>query len=360
MANGAATDYRIFVAASTGYFAFENPAGELHVYPANRPQVIPACQAIALWPCAGALDPTPNGEITALDCHGIALTALDVRGLAALKTLDCSQNQLPDLDLDGLVALENLYCDQNPFITLDLRPCHSLTFVRYAANLFGYTDLVRPSDDLACHDWPLFSLCQNRAANLLDTTKDTLCAAKYISPRIRSLTPEEAQIRDIAYALKKAEPEAVAVAAPTMAALIAGPCWLIPIPASNGSLDANIALARAVATLVPGAHVKLAIARSQPVESSTDRRRRRMNGLQAHEHHFVRTGGPVNPLPVYFVDNVITTGNTIRAARAALGWGTGLAYADASSPFNNRLCQATASRPARRRGPVEPALQPAL
>ena len=49
-------------------------------------------------------------------------------------------------------------------------------------------------------------------------------------------------------------------------------------------------------------------------------------------------------LPLYFVDNVITTGNTIRAARAVLGWGTGLAYADASSPFNTRLRQAITSR----------------
>jgi hypothetical protein len=81
-------------------------------------------------------------------------------------------------------------------------------------------------------------------------------------------------------------------------------------------------------------------------------------GLLPEEHHFVRTGGPVNPLPAYFVDNVITTGNTIRAARAALGWGTGLAYADASSPFNNRLYQGTASRTARPK-PVEPVLQPA-
>ena len=54
------------------------------------------------------------------------------------------------------------------------------------------------------------------------------------------------------------------------------------------------------------------------------------------EHNFSRTAGPLAPLPLYFVDNVITTGNTIRAARAVLGWGTGLAYADASSPFNIR------------------------
>jgi hypothetical protein len=48
---------------------------------------------------------------------------------------------------------------------------------------------------------------------------------------------------------------------------------------------------------------------------------------------------PLNPLSLYFVDNVITTGNSIRAARAVFGWGTGLAYADASTLFNNRLTQ---------------------
>jgi hypothetical protein len=41
-------------------------------------------------------------------------------------------------------------------------------------------------------------------------------------------------------------------------------------------------------------------------------------------------------LSVYFVDNVITTGTTIAACRRALGWGSGLAYADASTPRNIR------------------------
>jgi len=130
-----------------------------------------------------------------------------------------------------------------------------------------------------------------------------------------------------------------------MAALIAGPCWLVPIPASDGSQTANLVLARAIALLVPGARVKPAIARTQMVESSTERRRRGLSGLQPEEHHFVRTSGPMEPLPLYFVDNVITTGNTIRAARAVLGWGTGLAYADASSPFNNRIRQVAKSLP---------------
>jgi hypothetical protein len=44
----------------------------------------------------------------------------------------------------------------------------------------------------------------------------------------------------------------------------------------------------------------------------------------------------MRPLPVYFVDNVITTGTTVAACRRALGWGHGLAYADASTPGNTR------------------------
>ena len=135
------------------------------------------------------------------------------------------------------------------------------------------------------------------------------------------------------------------MAAPAMAALIAGPCWLVPIPASDGNQTANLVLARAIALLVPGARVKPAIARTQMVESSTERRRRGLSGLQPEEHHFVRTAGPMEPLPLYFVDNVITTGNTVLAARAVLGWGTGLAYGDASCLFNNRLRQVAKSEP---------------
>jgi hypothetical protein len=37
-------------------------------------------------------------------------------------------------------------------------------------------------------------------------------------------------------------------------------------------------------------------------------------------------------LPIHFVDNVITTGTTIAACRRAIGWGSGLVYADASKP----------------------------
>ena len=347
MANGSVRDYACFIATTTGYFAVENSAGELFVYRAGQPQVISSSEAIALWSCAGVSDPRPTGNVTALDCHDLGLTLLDVRGLGALKTLDCSGNQLTELDLGGLHSLENLYCDQNPLVALNLSPCPSLNFVGYASRYLGYSESPSPglAGNLACHDGPLFWFHPERAARLFDTTNNTLCAVKYTSPRTRPITPREAEVRDLAYALKRTDSEAIARAAPAMAALITGPCWLVPIPSCNGSLDANLVLARAIAGLVPGAHVKLAISRSQPVESSTARRRHGLSGLLPEEHHFVRNTGPIEPLPLYFVDNVITTGNTIRAARAVLGWGTGLAYADASSPFNNRLRRVIKSEP---------------
>ena len=155
-------------------------------------------------------------------------------------------------------------------------------------------------------------------------------ATKYIPIGYRTPSPEEISARRTAQDLKIPTAAAVQIAAPLMAALIDGPCWLVPVPASNGSLIANLVLARAIAELVFGARVKCAIGRAYPVESSSGRRMRGLFGLTVEEHAMIRTGGPIQLLPLYFVDNVITTGTTIAACRRALGWGIGLAYADAS------------------------------
>ena len=76
-----------------------------------------------------------------------------------------------------------------------------------------------------------------------------------------------------------------------------------------------------------------------------ERRRRGLSVLQPKEYHFVPTAGPMETLPLYFVDNVLTTGNTIRAARAVLGCGTGIACRPASSPFNHRISQVANPKP---------------
>jgi hypothetical protein len=155
-------------------------------------------------------------------------------------------------------------------------------------------------------------------------------AAKYVPIDYRTPSPEEIIARCNAMDLKIPTAAAIQIAAPELAALIDGPCWLVPVPASNGSISANLALARAIAELVLGARVKCAVGRAHPVESSAGRRMRGLPGLTVEQHTIVRTIGPMQLLPVYFVDNVITTGTTIAACRRALGWGIGLAYADAS------------------------------
>jgi hypothetical protein len=158
-----------------------------------------------------------------------------------------------------------------------------------------------------------------------------LAARRYVSPRSRPITPDESETRRIAYALKRGEK--TGVAAREMAGLLPPglpTLTLVPVPTSTGSIEANLILARAIAAEYgPQARVVPALRRSVPVESSCARRRRGLPGLVAADHKFVRVGGWF-ALPVFLVDNVVTTGATLAAARYALGFGTGLVFADAS------------------------------
>jgi hypothetical protein len=158
-----------------------------------------------------------------------------------------------------------------------------------------------------------------------------LAARRYVSPKSRPITPEEAETRRIAYALKRSEQ--TEIAAREMAGLLTSDLptlTLVPVPASTGSIEANLILARAIADEYgPQARVVPALRRSVPVESSCARRRRGLPGLTAADHKFVRVGGWF-ALPVFLVDNVATTGATLAAAHHAIGFGTGLVFADAS------------------------------
>ena len=157
-------------------------------------------------------------------------------------------------------------------------------------------------------------------------------ATRYVSPRTRPLTEGEKFIRQVAYDLKIPMPSAIQVAAPMMAALLnREPCWLIPIPSSSGSTEANMALCRAIRLFIPEARITVGIRRVLPVESSCARRRRGLLGLAVEQHSFKRCCGPLLRLPVWFVDNVVTTGTTLKAASLAFGTGGGVVYADASS-----------------------------
>ena len=158
----------------------------------------------------------------------------------------------------------------------------------------------------------------------------THAARLYVSPRTRPLNAEEQETRRIAYALKEPTAAAVEVAAREMARMIDGPCWLVPVPTSRGSIPPNLALALEIAKQVPGARVAPHLYRLRPVPSSCERHRQRLGPIPVAAHHFERRGPPLIVRPLYFVDNVTTSGNTLKAAHAAFGFGEGLVYADAS------------------------------
>ena len=161
-----------------------------------------------------------------------------------------------------------------------------------------------------------------------------LAARRYVSPRSRPVTPDESETRRIAYSLKRGEE--TGVAAFEMAGLLPldlPTLTLVPVPASTGSIEANLILAQAIAAEYgPQARVVPALSRVVPVESSCARRRRGQPGLTAADHKFVRVGGWFS-MPVFLVDNVATTGATLAAACHALGFGTGLVFADASPTY---------------------------
>ena len=95
-----------------------------------------------------------------------------------------------------------------------------------------------------------------------------LSARKYPNLRNGSLSRAEAETRRIAYAIK--DPRSPSIdfdtAAREMACLIETPCWLVPIPASDGSARANTILASAIA-LVSGIHEPFAVGKSRIARS---------------------------------------------------------------------------------------------
>ena len=164
-----------------------------------------------------------------------------------------------------------------------------------------------------------------------------LAARPYISRRTRALTPEEQETTRLAYAIKSTACAAVDfdTAGADMARLIDGPCWLIPIPDRHDNTDANAKLAAAIAHHCPGAQTVTAIKRTAPIDSQCERHKRKLGACPVADHHFIRTPRWLTVRPTYFVDNVTTSGNTFRAAHLALGFGTGLAFADANCRQNH-------------------------
>jgi hypothetical protein len=151
----------------------------------------------------------------------------------------------------------------------------------------------------------------------------------YVSPRQRELTPGENKVRDIAYKLKESDQQAIETAAAAMAIHVTPLSILVPIPNSKGSTESNLSLANEISKLT-GASIVDALFRSEPVESSMNRRLRGEPGIEAHQHKMQSLFNFSPDKDVLFIDNVLTTGRTADGARLATkGVGRLLAYAKA-------------------------------
>ena len=171
-----------------------------------------------------------------------------------------------------------------------------------------------------------------------------LTARRYPTPRNGLLSLAETETRRLAYAIKStASPSAdFDTAARDMAALINGPCWLVPIPDSTGNTEANTRLASMIACRVALSargegrgevgfcQIVKAILRTQPIASQCARHKHALGPIPPDQHHLARTRKTLTLRQTYFVDNVTTSGHTMEAARAALGFGAGLVFADAA------------------------------
>jgi len=133
ISNGGAQRYLLEAESTTGFVAWKMADGTILISEAMQVSLA-ASASIAFWPCAGFQDTTPAGRILSFDCHGNAVTNLDVRGLTGLEYLDCSFNQLRELSLDGLTDLEALDVDNNRLVNLEVRGLPALRVLNCAGN----------------------------------------------------------------------------------------------------------------------------------------------------------------------------------------------------------------------------------
>ena len=165
-----------------------------------------------------------------------------------------------------------------------------------------------------------------------------LSARRYVSTRERALTPDEAETRRMAYALKLpagADGDFIR-AGSELAALVNTPCVLVPVPDCRGETLVNSRLCRAIATnLGPACRIRDCLYRIAPIQSQCERHRARLGPLPAAAHGIRRRKNAMFDvsMPVYCVDNVVTSGNTLSACKMAISTARGLVFADAYSTW---------------------------
>ena len=177
-------------------------------------------------------------------------------------------------------------------------------------------------------------MTNDNSSTVYPAIQTTVSARLFVQTGRRPRNTEEQTAYVRAYLLKsKACPdEIVEACASDMAIMISGEtCILIPVPDCKGGTYPNLRLALSIQDRTRGkAQVMDILTRSRPTESQCRRHRRGEAALIPGELKIVvRPHKPFTLRKVYFVDNVTTSGATIQACHDALGFGTGLVYAEA-------------------------------
>lgn len=129
--------------------------------------------------------------------------------------------------------------------------------------------------------------------------------------------------RELANRIKNAvDDRAIQQAAEEMSEHVPDGAILVPAPSSSGRNSAMLVLAQHIAQLVPGASAVEAVIRAAPMPSKLLLRRagKRLPSF-ADQVASMRLIQPLaNTSPVWIVDNVVTSGETIRAVEAVIGF----------------------------------------
>jgi len=148
---------------------------------------------------------------------------------------------------------------------------------------------------------------------------------QYISPRQKpNLSIEEKIIRDISYRIKnESEISALTFVAELMSKYVKKRSILIPIPSSSGGSGSNYTLCSLIAEKT-NSKVIDALGRKEKVKPLHEMRK--IRGLERErttEEHKMNLNYMSSELfdknNVYLIDNVMTSGSTLNAARVTLG-----------------------------------------
>jgi Leucine-rich repeat (LRR) protein len=156
ISNAGTQRYLLEAESTTGFVAWKIADGTILISEAMQVSLA-ASESIEFWPCVGYQDTSRAGRIMSFDCHGNAVTNLDVRGLTGLEYLDCCFNQLRELTLDGLTKLEALDVDNNQLANLNVRGLQALRVLNCAHNRLRNFDVsgLASLRILDCSDNPI-------------------------------------------------------------------------------------------------------------------------------------------------------------------------------------------------------------